>query len=88
MNRRGFFTRIGSLIAGAYAATKAVPMFKSKMWYVAPQPPQRLWFSRTLDPSKITLTHGNSIYQFDNLGDAFHVADIGDRITIPSRNAI
>lgn len=34
MNRRGFFGRIGTLIAGLFAA-KAVapPQFKSKMWY-------------------------------------------------------
>lgn len=45
MNRRGFFTRIGALIAGAFAAKAAVPQFKSRMWFVEPRPPQRLWFT-------------------------------------------
>ena len=49
MNRRGFFTRIGSLIAaiGAYSFVPTAPKWKSRIWYAPdgsiPRPKGMFW---------------------------------------------
>lgn len=89
MNRRGFFTRIGSLIAGAFAvnyvpvpvdfSTSTHPFWQSQLSRPEAYKPltEALLFN-----GNVIVTHKNHAYVFDNIVAAEDFAQVGDIIDI------